>query len=172
VPPRALVAFPRVADAPAWARVLSARGRFDPLVHLVPPHLTLVFPFEDTLSDAALDEHVLGVVARQRSFAVTLQGITAHEDEYLFLNVKRGNDELIQLHDALYRGVLAAHRSRRRTFVPHVTIGRVARHELEGALAATAELASEIHATVESVSMLCVEADQVRQVFESALQSP
>jgi 2'-5' RNA ligase len=41
------------------------------------------------------------------------------------LNIGRGNDEVMQLHDVLYSGALATHHVRRHTFVPHVTVGRV-----------------------------------------------
>ncbi len=58
-------------------------------------------------------------------FQVRLQSITGHEGGYLFLNVTRGNDQLIELHDRLYSGPLAAHLSSEHTYVPHVTVGHL-----------------------------------------------
>ena len=40
-------------------------------------------------------------------FEVTLREVTGHIEEYLFLNVKRGADQLVALHDQLYSGVLS-----------------------------------------------------------------
>ena len=39
-------------------------------------------------------------------FNIVLKGVTGSEEEYLFLNVKVGNDQIIELHDKLYSGLL------------------------------------------------------------------
>jgi 2'-5' RNA ligase len=162
---RVVVAFPRVESAGEWRQILSVRDRFDPLAGAIPPHLTLVFPFEDALSDVALEQHLRSVVTDVPCFPVVLREITAHDDQYLFLNVKRGNDELIQLHDALYGGALAAHRLRVNTFVPHVTVGRLPADQLPAALAATADLTGAIHASVDTISVYRIEPDGMRPVL-------
>jgi 2'-5' RNA ligase len=106
-------------------------------------------------------------------FPVLLRGVTVHDDEYLFLNVKRGNDVLVELHDALYAETLAAHRSRMHTFVPHVTIGRVALADLPAALDATSSLTSPIRASVETISVYRILPDGTRPVlFELPLHAP
>jgi 2'-5' RNA ligase len=38
---------------------------------------------------------------------------------------KRGNDQLIALHDQLYTGVLAPYLTTQETYFPHLTIGRL-----------------------------------------------
>lgn len=40
------------------------------------------------------------------------------------MNVKKGNDRIIELHDRLYSGLLSVHRNPRFSFHPHLTIGR------------------------------------------------
>jgi 2'-5' RNA ligase len=102
------------------------RYRYDPLAGVIQPHITLVFPFESDLSIVELREHVERVLANVPSFAVRLQGITGAPGGYLFLNVKAGNDQLIELHDRLYTGVLANDLNHQITYVPHMTIGRLA----------------------------------------------
>jgi 2'-5' RNA ligase len=77
------------------------------------------------MSDFELEKHLRELVAQSRRFSVVFQGITAYENEYLLLNIRRGNDEVMRLHDVLYSGTLAMHHVRRHTFVPHVTVGRV-----------------------------------------------
>ena len=173
IPKRVVVAFPRIEDAAEWNQILSVRDRFDPLAGKVAPHLTLASPFEDSRSDLALEQHLRTALADVHGFAVTLRGVTVHEGEYLFLNVKRGNDALVLLHDTLYAEVLAAHRVRTHTFVPHVTIGRLSGKDLPVALDATSGLTSTIQATVGSVSVYRVEADGTRPVlFELPLLPP
>jgi len=105
--------------------IAALRQRFDPLAAQIPPHLTLVFPFGSDLGLAELGGHVAAVLRDFAPFPVRLAEITGSEREYLFLNVKRGNDDLITLHDALYTGPLRHHRSFADTFFPHLTVGRV-----------------------------------------------
>lgn len=169
-PKRVVVAFPKIENAGEWARILGLRNRYDPLASAVGPHVTLVFPFEDPVPDEELHAHVEGAVAGIPSFAVTLSGITAHENEYLFLNFKRGNDEVIRLHDALYSGVLACHHERSHTFVPHITVGRLSQRELPVALENTRAFTERIHGQIDVVSVYRVEAEEVRRtLFEVRL---
>jgi 2'-5' RNA ligase len=166
---RVVVVFPRVESVVEWGELVSMRDRFDPLAQAIGAHLTLVSPFEDALPDAALEQHVRSV-AGLPAFPVILSEVTAHEDEYLFLNVKQGNDELILLRDNLYRGPLAPHRDRSHTFVPHVTVGRVSRERLPLALDETALLTAAIRARVDTISCYRIEPDGRRPlVFEVVL---
>jgi 2'-5' RNA ligase len=170
---RVIVAFPRIENPAGWAEVLSARERFDPLAGLVEPHLTLVSPFEDPMSDATLEQHVRTAISELKSFAVTLRDVTVHENEYLFLNVERGNDLLVELRDALYARPLAVHLSRTNIFVPHVTVGRLPTKDLPAAIEATAGLTTAIAATVSSVSVYRIDADGRRPILlEVPLAAP
>ena len=170
VPRRVIVAYPQVADPAAWAPVLAVRERFDPLASRIAPHLTLVFPFEDAMSDDELRAHIRQATSAVPAFDVSFAGITAHENEYLFLNVKRGNDTLIQLHDTLYSAALARHLVRRNTFVPHITVGRVSVQGLSAALQATANLVSPIDARVDRLSVYRIEQNGQRtDLFEQPL---
>jgi 2'-5' RNA ligase len=164
VPRRVVVAYPRITGAAAWQQVLAVRRRYDPLATEMPAHLTLVFPFEDPLPDAALEAHVRSVVAGWRPLTITLAEITGHENPHLFLNVKRGNDELIDLHDRLYTGPLARHQLRWNTYVPHVTVGRLPTDQLSAALDATAGLTAAIPATVAVLTGYAIEPDDGRVV--------
>jgi len=164
-PKRVIVVFPRIEVADRLEQLHFARSRFDPLASVVAPHLTLVFPFRDVLDDDALADHVTGAVSGQRPFPIVLAGVTAHEDQYLFLNVKRGNDELIALHDALYAGPLARHLSRRHTFVPHLTVGRVPRERLDAALDEMASLEAPLSAIVDALSIYRVDPDGTRPLL-------
>jgi 2'-5' RNA ligase len=159
MPKRAIVALPRVASAAAWDRVRAVRDQLDPLARYIAAHLTLVFPFDDPTPDGELEAHVRTVAASCAPLAVTLAGVTLHDHEYLFLNVKRGNDAIVALHDALYTGALARHRSRMHTFVPHVTVGRVRANDVARALELTATLADPIAATLDALTVYRIDTD-------------
>lgn len=120
---RAIVLFPKFDNIETAQAV---RERFDPLANYIAPHITLVFPFESALSTQELREHIVRALQGVKRFPVQLGGVTGDfRDGYLFLNVKRGNDEIIDLHDRLYRGVLEPYLFRKVTYCPHMTIGRL-----------------------------------------------
>lgn len=100
------------------------RQEYDPLATKIPPHITLVHPFTDEISNESLIAHVQNTLKGARSFHLRLQGVTGSPNGYLFLNVKRGNDEVIGLRDCLYTGVLAPYYYRKATYVPHLTVGQ------------------------------------------------
>ena len=109
-----------IEPVPPW--VEQARRRFDPLASMVPPHVTLVFPFS---SDVDVSAHLASVLADVAAFDVTLDGVTGAEGSYVFYGVKRGNDRLIELHDRLYGDVLTGFLDGERPYLPHVTVGRI-----------------------------------------------
>lgn len=101
------------------------RLKYDPLANLIVPHITLVFPFESDISIEALAEHLRKSTANFKPFRIVMTGITGAEGEYLFLNVKSGNDQVIELHDKLYTGLLKQYLFRAMTYTPHLTVGRI-----------------------------------------------
>ena len=120
---RAIVLFPKFQNLDA---IQSIRQRFDPLAKYIAPHLTIVFPFESALSTEELSAHLSNALTGLKKFDVRLQGITGDfRDGYLFLNVKRGNDAIAELHDRLYTGVLEQFLFRKVTYCPHITVGRI-----------------------------------------------
>lgn len=123
MPRRVIVVFP---ELPAASPIHELRRRFDPLAAVVPPHLTLVFPFDSELTSAQLREHIRAATAGIAAFPIALSRVTGSEGEYVFLNVKKGNDQLIALHDRLYTGALEPMLSIEHTFTPHLTLGRLA----------------------------------------------
>lgn len=102
----------------------EVRKKFDPLHGLVPPHITLVFPFESEIQTLRLEKHVRDTLVGVCPFPIQLKEITATLDNHLFLNVKKGNDNIIELHDRLYSGLLNGFLNRRYTYIPHLTVGR------------------------------------------------
>ena len=119
---RAIVIFPKFENV---YPIEQLRKQFDPLARTIEPHITVVFPFESDLQIEQLHAHVWQAIQGTGPFQVGLSGITGADDEYLFLNVKKGNDEIIKLHDRLYSGLLAEHLCITHTYIPHLTVGRL-----------------------------------------------
>lgn len=119
---RALVVFPQATQFDVVERM---RRRYDPQARLIAAHVTIVFPFDDPMSDAELRAHVLEATTGLSSFTIRFSGVTP-ADDYIFLHPATGVDRLLALHKRLYTGPLRRHRSRTHTFQPHVTLGRVA----------------------------------------------
>lgn len=110
----------------------AIRERYDPLVDLIRPHITLVFPFRSEMSD----EEILVEMERQIScfskFYLRLQGISKKKDtygNYLFLRIIDGLDEIIELHDMLYKSTLEKYQ-KEVPYIPHMTIGNLNSEQL------------------------------------------
>ncbi len=147
---RAIVLFPKFINMDA---IQAVRERFDPLANYIAPHITLMFPFESELSTEELREHMIQAIQGVKRFPVQLGGITGdYREGYLFLNVKRGNDEIIDLHDRLYSGALESFLYRKVTYCPHVTVGRLEQQtEFDQALEALGDFATRFEAQVDRV---------------------
>lgn len=99
------------------------RKKYDPQFHLIEPHLTLVFPLPDFLSESRLIHHVESVLKDSRPFPIHLQGLQRSWDDYLFLLVEEGRADIRNLHTELYTGLLAAYLREDLVYVPHLTLG-------------------------------------------------
>jgi 2'-5' RNA ligase len=113
-----------VDEPVAW--IDDVRRRHDPIAAAVPPHFTLVYPFEAHLTPSALRAHMVQALAGFSPFDVALAGVSGADGEYLRYDIKQGNDTLIALHDRLYAGPLAGHLDITLSYQPHMTIGRIA----------------------------------------------
>jgi 2'-5' RNA ligase len=148
---RAVVVFP---DGNGLHVIESLRRRFDPLADVIAAHATLVFPFAAEFSAVELRAHIEHALEGQHSFRARFEGVAEVEDEYLFLDAVIGSEKLVDLHDRLYQGFLAAHRSAAHVYRPHVTIGRTRDPAERGrALIAARELSPVIDCLIRSVSV-------------------
>ena len=159
----AIVAFLDLGSAP-WVEKL--RVKYDPLAQRVGAHMTLVHPFTTTLVWQALEAHIQTVSRQARPIALELQGVTGHQGEYMFLNVKRGNDEVIALRDALYSGPLSPYQETSVTFVPHVTVGRLAgRIQFQEALSSARDYTEPVTTALDTLSCYRIDDDGQRVIL-------
>ena len=124
---RAIVIFPRFEGLEAVERI---RRRYDPQVTMINAHIALVFPFSSRMTRKQLRDHINIAVSSIEPFTIEFQGITGHDNEYMFLNVIHGNEHIFELHDRLYEGVLSEYRSLEHEYIPHITVGRIKERDL------------------------------------------
>lgn len=106
------------------------RDKYDPLAKHVRPHITLVFPFQSDITSEQLKKHLEYVLLGTQPFQVTLQGITPVQSfgNYLFLNIIKGYDEIIDIHRRLYTNILAPIHPqwlKSGNYTPHMTVGKL-----------------------------------------------
>ncbi|MGP4079617.1 2'-5' RNA ligase family protein [Pseudalkalibacillus sp. R45] len=102
------------------------RSIYDPLFEKIPPHITLVFPFESSLSTEECITHLKESLFGSTPFKLTLNETMVADDGCLYVLIDFGKSEVEQLHDRLYSGILSRYQSDGHVYVPHVTIGRFA----------------------------------------------
>jgi 2'-5' RNA ligase len=127
---RCIMIFPKFTNINL---IDDIRKQYDPLYHLVRPHVTLVFPFKSNLTRDELREHIESSMKEMGSFKLKLQGISGEDGGYLFLNVVGGSEELLELHNRLYLGILKPYYPEfllEKSFSPHLTVGRI-RNQVE-----------------------------------------
>ncbi len=108
----------------------DVRRKYDPLVEHVQPHITLVFPFESDIEKSVLEEYISKTVEDIKPFNLVLSGIAPSNStgNYLFLNIKEGKDEIMEIHNRLYRGILKSFYPqwlKDIEFLPHMTVGNL-----------------------------------------------
>ena len=97
------------------------RCKYDPLSNLVRPHITLVFPFKSDITAEALADQIKKAINGISPFEIELGGFSTQQDKfgnYLFLNVKRGEEYLKKLNLNLYKGKPPF------SYYPHMTVGK------------------------------------------------
>lgn len=101
------------------------RKKFDPKVNVIAPHITLVFPLPNTITEKKLLAHVQKAISDAKPFNVCMEGIAKTHDHYLYLTIKEGSIEIESLHDQLYSGLLEPFLRKDLPYIPHCTVGYV-----------------------------------------------
>jgi 2'-5' RNA ligase len=147
------------------------REQFDPMAALIAPHITLVYPFESETPMPALSDHAQSVAQNSRAFQISCDGVSVAEEEYLFLDVVAGAEDLARLHRHLYRGGLQQFAPV--TYVPHITLARSTdRSLLNRAFRAASARNFNFTAGVSSISAYWIDPDRPRiAAFDVVLSS-
>jgi 2'-5' RNA ligase len=159
---RALHIFPAFSSD---SGVQAFRVRHDPLALCIPPHITLLFPFEDEVGDEELVRHIKGSVQRLGSFAIGFAAPVVVDDRLIWLPVRDDVGAVADLHARLYGSIMRKHHRTEIPYRPHVTLG-VAREDDAAELLREAEhisLAAEYR--VENLVLERIGADQQSDII-------
>ncbi|MCD2345869.1 2'-5' RNA ligase family protein [Clostridium guangxiense] len=126
---RTIMIFPQFENIKV---INEIRKKYDPLVDLVLPHITLVFPFNSELTNKELNLYLKVCLRNIKAFKVELKGFSKQHDRYgnyLFLNVVQGMGVIKNIHDMLYKDKLKQFDASQ-DYVPHMTVGKLSSIEL------------------------------------------
>ena len=142
------------------------REEYDPLARNVRPHITLVFPFDSNIEANQLKEHISSVLSEVTPFEIVLNGITPTNDfgRYLFLNIKKGSNKIIELHKSLYTGALYDYYPEwlnQKDFVPHMTVGNFENEkEFKLAINRTKDITDSFITTVREITVEIIDENE------------
>lgn len=104
--------------------IQEVRSKYDKLYNLVEPHITLVFPFRDEMSNEELILRLSELLKEYTSFEVSFKGISISDDNYIFLNCIEGEEIIYKLHDEIYERIIPTHFKKEIKYIPHITLGK------------------------------------------------
>lgn len=142
------------------------RERYDPLANHVRPHITLVFPFDSDIKTDELEVHISSALSGITPFEIILHGITPnnHYGKYLFLNIQKGRNEIIELHKRLYSGILHNYFPewlKEIAFLPHMTVGNFDHEaDFQVAIHETRNMVDSFKATVKGIHVEIIDENQ------------
>lgn len=122
---RDILIFP---NFPNIDKIQKIRDEHDELASIIPPHITLAFPFNIDLSNEELKEKLENILSSVKPFKVVCKGITLRRDErvnatYIFLDIVEGKDTIQRIHERIYSEILPDIDIKKYNYVPHITLG-------------------------------------------------
>ena len=118
---RDILIFPKFKNI---NKIQELRNKYDPLANLIAPHITIAFPFSDNISNEELIKKLTNLLKNFRPFTIVFKGIFLSEDNYIFLNCMKGDQEIIELHNEIYKQILTSHLKKSIKYIPHITLGK------------------------------------------------
>lgn len=120
---RSVLIFPQLNDRFTINRI---RQRYDDLYEHIAPHISLVFPFDNELTDETIIQVVSDVIKKQQQFKLRLTVVSGDpKNGYVWLVVDQGSKILTELHDALYaEPILNPYYREDLPYQPHVTVAQ------------------------------------------------
>lgn len=128
---RDILIFPQFTNI---EKIENIRKQYDELYKILPPHITLAFPFESSISNDELKNRLMQVLRPVKPFEIVMSGVSLHKNEniktnYIFLNVVSGVKEIQILHNEIYEKVLNQKMSFE--YIPHITLGTTENEQIE-----------------------------------------
>jgi 2'-5' RNA ligase len=128
---RDILIFPQFTNI---EKIENIRKQYDELYKILPPHITLAFPFESSMSNEELKDRLMQALKSVKPFEIVMSGVSLYKDEniktnYIFLNVVSGVKEIQMLHNEIYEKVLNQKMSFE--YIPHITLGITENEQIE-----------------------------------------
>ena len=122
---RDILIFPELDDV---SLIQDIREEYDELANIVPPHITLAFPFDSEITNGELDKRLKKILSGYKEFSITLSGVSYHYDEhvgvyYMYLDITQGYDTIYEISQRIYREIL--NKEVPEKYIPHITLGSV-----------------------------------------------
>ncbi|MCA2997483.1 MAG: 2'-5' RNA ligase family protein [Burkholderiales bacterium] len=164
LPRRAIVWFPKFEAPEGLLRLQRYRLEHDPLGAKIAPHLAVVFPFHASLTVAQLVSHVKRATVGWPVLPVTFRGVESVASPrglFTLLMCDLRHEAVTELHDRLYRGVLAGFLRDDIEYRPHITLAQSNTNAAFDAALADAELRfrDTYRATMRDLSIITHAAD-------------
>ena len=118
---RDILIFPKFKNI---NKIQEIRNKYDKLANLIAPHITLAFPFSDDMSNEELIAKLSNLLKNYEPFSIIFKGVSLSDDNYIFLNCVKGSQEIVQLHDEIYKKILPTHFKKHTKYIPHITLGQ------------------------------------------------
>ena len=120
---RDILIFPRFENIEKIQRI---RKKYDELYEIIPPHITLAFPFENEISNNEIKVKLKQLLKEVKPFKITCKGISIKEDKrvgtfYIFLNIIEGKEILKDINKKIYTEIL--NKPIIEIYEPHITLG-------------------------------------------------
>lgn len=118
---RDILIFPKFKNID---KIQEIRKKYDELAEILPAHITLAFPFKNEISNLELKRKLEDILINVKPFKIKCNGITIEKDYrintyYIFLNIIEGKDEIIKIHNEIYKNILF----KEIKYTPHITLG-------------------------------------------------
>lgn len=109
-------------------KIQNIRNRYDELSQILPPHITLVFPFKIDLKNDEIRKKLSDICKSYNRFNIKCKGISFLKDKrinkyYIFLNIVEGNDIIRNISIDIYHRLL--NKDLPQYYIPHITLGSV-----------------------------------------------
>ena len=105
---RDILIFPKFKNID---KIQEIRKEYDELAEILPAHITLAFPFESEISNLELKRKLEEILINVKPFKINTY--------YIFLNIIEGKDEIIKIHNEIYKNILL----KKIKYAPHITLG-------------------------------------------------
>lgn len=109
-------------------KIQNIRNRYDELSQILPPHITLAFPFKIDLKNDEIRKKLSDICKSYNRFNIKCKGISFIKDKkinkyYIFLNIVEENDIIRNISIDIYHKLL--NKDLPQYYIPHITLGSV-----------------------------------------------